>query len=206
MLSVPFARERATRAWLRALLTCLAAAGRAQQAPPEYRTQSISVFGAFLLDNIAYRPVAEPGFSAGLDLTHHFLRVPLAASLEARVSSASGSTAIERSYVFGPRVEYRLGRYRPYGDAEVGVGTIHFGPDLHSAAGYVGDKSTVIAGGVGVDIDLFRNLAAQVDFQAQHWDISPQYHQTFMPTLVTVGVYYTLPLRSFTRAGDPHYR
>lgn len=208
MLPVFPAWRRATRALSLALALSayFAISVSAQQAPTEYRTQSISVFGGFLYDNISFRPGSATGFTAGLDLTHYFRRYPLAASLEGRAGSASGTVANERSYTFGPRVEYGVRRVRPYAEFEVGIGTIHFGTALSNQLGYYADRSTIIAGGAGVDIDLFHNFAAQFDYQYQHWDTAPQTHQVFTPTVVSVGVHYTLPFRSFVRAGDPSYR
>lgn len=178
----------------------------AQRDPVQFRTQTISVFGGVLYNNIAFRPASAIGFSAGFDLTQHFLRVPLAISLELRANAAYGTTADEHSYVFGPRVSYGFGRYHPYGEFQVGLGNIHFGTALRDDEGYYGDKSAVVAGGGGVDIDLFKNVAAKVDFQAQQWDTDPRIHQVFTPTLVTFGINYTIPFRTFQRAGDPNYR
>lgn len=208
MLSAFSAWRRAARVMLvaMALPVSFIIPAMAQQAPPEYRTQALSVFGSFLCDNIAFRPGSATGFSAGLDFTHFFHRFPVAASFEGRVGSAFGNVANERSYTLGPRMEYGAGRIRPYGEFEVGLGTIHFGPALSYLQGYAGDRSTIVAGGGGVDIGILRNLAAQVDFQAQHWDTEPRTHQVFIPTQVTVGLHYTLPFRSFIRSGDPQYR
>lgn len=207
MLPVISARSRVMCAsWLAyVLLACLAPRSSAQQAPTEFRTQSISVFGGFLYDTLAFGPGSATGFSAGLDLTHYFRRIPVEASLEGRANVASGTGSAERSYTFGPRLQYRLGRYRPYGEFEVGAGNIHFGTLLVNELGYDADRSTIFAGGGGVDIDLRRNLAAEIDVQGQRWDTAPQVHQVFTPILVTIGLHYTLPFRSFIRGGDPHY-
>ena len=184
-------------------LRCIA---EAQRAPVEYRTRSVSVFGGFLYNNIGFTPASAVGFSAGVNATQHFLRVPLTVALELRANAAYGFAADEHSYVFGPRVSYGFGRYHPYGDFELGLGNIHFGPELRLEEEYYGDKSAVVAGGGGLDVDLFKNVAATVDFQAQHWDIDPRIHRVFIPTLVTFGVHYTIPFRPFHRAGDPYYK
>ncbi len=184
-------------------LTCSAAA---QRAPAEYRTQSVSVFGSFLYNEIGYRPDSAIGVSAGFDVTQHFLRVPLAVSLEVRANAAYGLTADHHSYTFGPSVAYGFGRYHPYVEFQVGLGNIHFSPAVAEDEGYFGDKSAIAAAGGGVDIEMFRNVAARLDFQAQHWDVDPTIHQTFIPALFSAGVNYTIPFRPFTRQGDPHYR
>lgn len=178
----------------------------AQRAPVEYRTRSVSVYGGFLYNNIGFTADSAVGFSAGVDATQHFLRVPLAVSLELRANAAYGFAADEHSYIFGPRVSYGFGRYHPYGDFELGLGNIHFGQDLRIQEEYYGDKSAVVAGGGGLDVDLFKNVAATVDFQAQHWDVDPRLHRVFIPTLLTFGVRYTIPFRPFHRAGDPYYK
>jgi hypothetical protein len=182
-------------------LSC-ARSANAQGDPTLYKTQSISVFGGYIRDHVDYGPGYANGVGFGFDLNQHF-RSPLTVSLEGRVNLAAGYYVIERSYLAGPRVEYRLGRIRPYGDVELGIGNIHFNPPIN--AGYSGDRSALIVFGGGIDFDLTHGFRAKADFQAQHWNISPTLHQVFTPDIATLGLTYVLPFRPFRKYGDPHY-
>jgi len=174
----------------------------AQADPAEFKTQSISIFAGYLRNNIDYYPKVDTGVAFGLDLTRH-IRFPLQPSIEGRADFASGSLANQRSYLVGLKADYRIRRFDPYVDYLVGYGTLHFNPAANQPI--LGDNSTVYSPGLGLDVDLAHHFRARIDFQHQYWNTGHTFKTEFQPSLLTLGVTYTLPFRPFHRQGEPHY-
>lgn len=89
----------------------------------------------------------------------------------------------ESTYLIGPRVEIRRGRFSPYIKTLVGLG--HFNFPYNYAQG----KYFVIAPGAGVDYNLTYNVKIRlVDFEYQEW---PQFtFGNINPYGVSVGISY----------------
>ncbi len=163
------------------------------------KPSDISTFAATSIVAPDYFPGRASGITAGLDFTRHYNR-HLAVAFEARANRASSDLLIERSILFGPRIQTNLGsRYHPYADYLVGGGTIVF---LNGSTNYHEDRSMVSSMGGGVDIDMPSHFAVRLDFQSQSWNIGKvnptQPDVTFAPTLLTVGVQYHIPFSPHT--------
>jgi len=89
----------------------------------------------------------------------------------------------ETTYLIGPRVEIRRGRFSPYVKTLVGVGYFNF------PYNYAQGKYFVIAPGAGVDYNLSYNLKIRLaDFEYQEW---PQFtFGNINPYGVSVGISY----------------
>jgi hypothetical protein len=89
----------------------------------------------------------------------------------------------ETTYLIGPRVEIRRGRFSPYVKTLVGLGYFNFPYD------YARGKYFVIAPGAGVDFNLGYNLKIRlIDVEYQAW---PQFtFGNIDPYGVSVGISY----------------
>jgi hypothetical protein len=89
----------------------------------------------------------------------------------------------ETTYLIGPRVEIRRGRFSPYVKTLVGLGYFNF------PYNYAHGRYFVIAPGAGVDYNLTNNLKIRlVDFEYQEW---PQFtFGNINPYGVSVGLSY----------------
>lgn len=89
----------------------------------------------------------------------------------------------ESTYLIGPRVEIRRGRFSPYVKTLVGLGYFNFPYD------YAHGRYFVVAPGAGVDYNLTSNLKLRLaDFEYQIW---PQFtFGTLKPYGVSVGISY----------------
>ena len=184
------------------LLFCIPLAF-AQADAPQYKTQSVSAFGGFLYDHQDFTSGYNKGFMFGMDFTRH-IHFPVQPSLEARVNLAPGSDVTEHSYVFGPVLNAQIGRFRPYGDFELGFGNIHFNRTTDST--YTRDASAVYSGGGGLEIGLDHHLRLKLDMQYQHWNLGHTAATVFTPIAASAGISYTIPFRSFRKQSDPSYR
>lgn len=160
----------------------------AQASSAASRGAGISVFGGLQFANPEYGPShTNTGGAVGVDFTR-FLHFPVQPSLDIRANFNSGPYADERSYLFGLRGVFILGRLQPYVDFLVGPGDIHFPHNV----GYVGDNSIVYNYGGGIDLGVTRNFSLRLDLQGQHWNTG---EYKFDPVLGTVGITYQIPFR-----------
>lgn len=171
-----------------------------QATPTASRSATISVFGGYLSDLPDYGPYRNNGFAFGVDYSRFFAHLPVTPSLELRANIAQGKTVNEHSYGFGPHIQYdRLGPFHPYADLLVGPGNIHF----NFPNSILGDNSIVWSYGGGLNYDLPHHLQAVIDFQGQHWKTG--HAVTLSPSLVIIGIRYTIPFRPYVRQRD-YYR
>jgi hypothetical protein len=169
----------------------------AQAIPDSYKSADISAFLGYEYADPAYGPDKNNGEGFGLNYTRYF-PIPVAPSIEARVNLTNGTDVKERTYLIGLQAKARfLGRYHPYADFLVGTGTIHFNT---RATGYIGDNSTIYNYGGGIDIELIHHLALRADIQRQSWSIGSA--AGFSPTIVLIGVHYTIPFREYKDQRD----
>jgi len=183
----------------------------AQSMVTAEKSMDVSVFGAYLYTDpdIGPRTDRGNGITAGADLTRYFgWRV--APSLEVRGNYAEAPYASESTALIGLRLKTDLRRgFHPYADFLVGGGRIVF--TQPPALGYTRDKSLVYSLGAGVNIDMYRNFAAKIDFQGQSWNMgrspsvtggSQTAHFTLVPVGLMVGVSYRIPFRPYIRQHD----
>ena len=169
----------------------------AQAVPDADKSADISAFLGYEYADPAYGSAKNNGEAFGLNYTRYF-PIPVAPSIEARVNLNNGTDVKERTYLIGLQAKARIFlRYHPYVDFLVGTGTIHF--NTH-ATGYIGDNSTIYNYGGGVDIDLIRHLAIRADIQRQSWSLGDS--SGFSPTIVLIGVHYTIPFRDYKDQRD----
>jgi len=104
-----------------------------------------------------------------------------------------GHISSQKNFLLGPKVEYPIGKLRPYADFLFGRGQI----DYHSPGFVVGDtlfistNTFVYSPGVGLDYNLTHNLAIKADAQFQHWDTPVTASGTIHPIALTLGMVYT---------------
>jgi hypothetical protein len=182
-------------------LTALALAGAhpcaAQAIPTTEKSADISAFLGYEYADPAYGPGKNNGEGFGLNYTRYF-PIPVAFSLEARANLTNGTDVKERTYLAGLQAKARVFlRYHPYVDFLVGTGTIHFNT---RATGYIGDNSTIYNYGGGLDIDLIHHLAFRADIQRQSWALGDS--PGFSPTILLIGVHYTIPFRDYKDQRD----
>lgn len=165
----------------------------AQATSTASKSADVSVFGGWQGAHPDYGPYNSYGGAFGADYTRYFRRVE--PSLEFRANFNSNIAVKEHSYVVGLRAAFPVRFVKPYADFLVGPGTIDFPYNI----GYTHDNSVVYSYGGGVDIPVYRNFAAFADVQGQHWNTDPL---TYSPSLLTIGVRYTIPFRAHVSQRD----
>jgi hypothetical protein len=167
------------------------------------RPADISAFGAFSNSQPDYGAVRNNGVTLGADYTRFFARIPIAPSLELRANVLDGSVVHELTYLGGLRATLPLrGKFRPYADALIGFGTIHYA--VAPLPGYTGDRSTVYSYGGGLDTRVTANFDLMLDAQYQSWNFGgypgpAQY--TLTPSVFSAGVVYHIPFTSRKQSG-----
>ena len=180
------------------LATLVPARLSAQARPVATKKAEISAFGMYSRVSPDWGPPGQAGITFGADYmraTHWFL-IP---SHEFRATFAPGDTVGERTIGGGLRVDHPLGRFRPYADFLVSSGVITFThPHLdirHKL--YKSDDSIVYTYGGGLEYDLTHTWAAKVDYQGEHWQLG--INQSLTPGILSFGVTYRIPFRSYSR-------
>lgn len=168
-------------------------AARGQARETATKRAGISIFGGVSRVAAGYSSDTNYGAMVGADFTRYYRR--FAPSLEVRYTDSSGSTVGESTFQGGFKVQKEFGRYQPYGDVEVGYGSITFAhPVIYASGPYASDNSFVYAGGGGLDYRLSGTVALKVDLQAQSWKLGTEANR-FTPVAVTVGVSINLPFQ-----------
>lgn len=180
-----------------AAFTCVfSSTFHAQAFSTASKSNSIDLFGGYTNANPGFGDKRDMGATFGFDFTHYFKHLPVAPSFEARSTFINGAIANERTYLFGVKAETHIGnRFHPYGGFLIGPGNIHFNQQSASSFFLIGDNSTVMSLGGGVDIDLRTRWQAKVDYQWQRWDAGSLQH--YHPSGVTFGVTYHFPFKPF---------
>jgi hypothetical protein len=170
------------------------------------RPAEIAVTGGYLYGSPKYGPDKMQGLSFGAMYTRYF-HLPVAPSLEVRANIGSTSYIKETTYLGGLRVQGQvLRKLHPYGDLLIGGGTINF--KFPASSNYTSDNSLVYNYGGGVGVDVINNVQLTGDFQYQSWNLGSEhggYNYKFNPTLLTLGVKYTIPFKSYVGSSH-HYK
>jgi hypothetical protein len=135
--------------------------------------------------------------TAGTDVTFLYFR-SFRPSFELRGTYPidGGHISSQKSFLFGPRIEYPIGRFHPYGDFLFGRGEI----DYHSPGfifgniRYISSNTFIYSAGGGLDCNITHNLALKADAQFQKWDAPVVVSGVIHPTAVTFGVVYNFDL------------
>ena len=185
-----FLRSTRNAALLLGLSAAATGIASAQAMIAAGRGAEIAPFATTTLLNPDYGPTNNIGFTLGADYTRFMRGALIVPSLEARLTSASGSTSSERSYLGGFKVGTTVFGMHPYFVLLAGTGTISF---AHPIQTYTGDTSFVYGYGGGADFKIHNNWKVRADFVQQHWNLDPL---TLTPTALSVGVAYSIPFRN----------
>lgn len=138
--------------------------------------------GGMYLNN-DFTQQGDKGLAAWIDADiTRYLGVELEAH---RGTIISPSDVGENSYLIGPRISYRRGKFMPYAKVMFGRGTI-VQDRLNESSSY-----NIYAFGGGLDYHLSRHFNVRaVDFELQKWgDFEPH---TLSPFMISVGLMYVI--------------
>jgi hypothetical protein len=174
-------------------------AARAQALPGASKIADVSVFAGYTHSNPDYGPTDNNGVTVGADYTRHFGWQRLAPAFEVRAGYNTGDLITQKTILAGVRLMTDVHRFHPYADALFGGNQLDFKfiPNPRQPS-YTSDSSFTTSYGGGVDIDVYRNFQAKVDFQAQSSNygyngLTPLGKDfTLSPTFLTIGVVYRL--------------
>ncbi len=165
----------------------------AQAAPAGSQKLQLSAFVAATGTFTGLEGGKNLGITAGADLTFlGFHRFRPAFEARGTYPIDKGQISSQKYFLLGPKVEYPLGKLRPYADFLIGRGQI----DYHAPGFVFGDtlfinsNTAVYSPGVGLDYNLTHNLAIKGDVQFQHWDTPVTASGTIHPVALTFGVVY----------------
>ena len=170
----------------------------AQANPVASKKADISVFGTYSRVTTDYGPETNNGYTFGANYTRymHWFVNP---SLEFRAKIANGPTVDEKTFGGGIRAERQFKNFHPYADFLISAGTIDFQHPNIDVRGnlYKSDDSIVYSTGIGLDYDVTSRWAARADYQFEHWSLGT--NQTLTPRVLSFGVVYRIPFRSYRR-------
>jgi len=180
------------------LLTVSAGKLHSQGTPTASKETTLSVFGAYSVIFTDREASKISGVTFGTDLSL-YAPVGFVASLETRFQIAPGSLAYDgqNTYGGGIRIDRPIKRFVPYIDFLVSYGHLSF---TNPTTTYKHDNSVVYAGGGGLEYNLTTRWAARADYLFEHWDVgttSNGLSGAFSPQIVTVGIAYRIPFRSY---------
>lgn len=161
----------------------------AQAAETAQRGAEITPFVQTTLLIPDYGPTHNIGYTVGVDYTH-FIRSIVQPSLELRMTSASGATVGEKSYIGGLKLQTSIHGIHPYFTVLGGEGVITF---THPTNNYLSDNTFIYSLGGGATINIHSQLDLRLDFTHQQWDIDTQ---TLTPVTLGVGIAYRLPFHN----------
>jgi hypothetical protein len=174
------------------LLGILAAAriAPAQALETAQRGAEIAPFAQTVLLSPDWGPTRNLGYTVGIDYSR-FIRSIVQPSIELRMTSASGTTVNEKSYLGGLKLQTpAIHRIHPYLAVLGGRGFIDFN---HATNGYTGDNSFVISMAGGARFPVTSQLDLTVEYSWQQWNIDPQ---ILNPSTLGVGVAYRIPFHT----------
>ncbi len=197
MLTPPIFRRLQRTLLLILLATFCHGAARnaeAQSISTASKAIGLSAYGGVTRISPDYGDKADYGFFVGGDAVRHFRRFEL--GLDARYVYGTGPVVGEHSFLGGLRAGKTYRRFHPYGDVEVGAGTITFGqPILFATGPYTHDNSVVLALGGGLDYDVSSRFAIKGDAQYQKWKLGSE-SNGLTPFVVSAGVVYRFPFKA----------
>lgn len=167
----------------------LSTTARGQAMVGAERGAELAPFGMATVLSPDWGPTHNLGYTVGLDYTH-FIRSIVQPSLEARLTSANGSTVNESSYSGGLKLQASIHGIHPYATVLAGRGTIKFN---YNNGNYYGDASIIYSFGGGAEFNVTPAWKVRVDYTHQHWNLNPN---TLTPTAVGIGLAYRLPFFS----------
>jgi opacity protein-like surface antigen len=171
---------------------------KAQALATAQRGAEITAFGGYMLSDpdYGYRSYNGEMFGANFTVFKHWFVDP---SIEVRYDHTSNAIISEHAFLGGPRVQKDYGRFHPYADFLIGIGTIDYNPAPLFSPNDHKDSGRNFSIGGGVDYDVTRNFSAKVDFQQQNWNLGPNPpfqatgNYTLSPRTLTFGVTYHIP-------------
>ena len=173
----------------------LASIGHAQATPTATQQLQLSAFGGLTGTYTNFEGGKNGSITAGVDLT--LLSTPYvqpALELRGTYPVKGGHVDSQFDFLIGPRVEHRVGRFRPYADFLIGRGQINYlnGGYLNQQTYvlYLSSSSTVYSPGLGVNLELTSRWGAKADFQYQSWSTPATAAGTLHPKVTTLGVIY----------------
>lgn len=169
----------------------------AQAAPAGTQKLQLSAFAGLTGTFTDFVGGKNLGITAGADLTVLTFR-SFKPSVEIRGTYPidEGHISSQKNFLFGPKVEYPIGRLHPYADFFFGRGQINYlnGGYIFENIRYISSNTWVYSPGVGVDYNLTHNIAVKADAQFQHWDTPANDSGVIHPIALTVGVVYNFDL------------
>lgn len=167
-------------------LLALSTTARGQAMVGAERGAEVAPFAMATLLSPDWGPTNNLGYTVGLDYTR-FIRSIVQPSLEARLTSANGSTVNESSYSGGLKLEASIHGIHPYATLLAGRGTIKFN---YNNGNYYGDASIIYSLGGGAEFNVTPAWKVRVDYTHQHWNLNPH---TLTPATLGIGLAYRLP-------------
>jgi opacity protein-like surface antigen len=164
-----------------AYLISLSSIGHAQALPTAVAKGSFQVGGGFSYAHPDYTPKNIQGISVfgDFDFTRH---IGVEADLHYITLITPGDLG-ETSYLAGPRFIYPKGRFKIYGKALFGTGTIVIQEVQDNPEGGAGTYFAYAIGG-GLDIQVTNHIVVRApDVEYQHWS----FQTGLTPTVLTIG-------------------
>jgi hypothetical protein len=182
----------------------LAATVYAQSVPTATQPLQLSAFVAGTDTSTYLADGKNLDITVGVDLTLPIFRM-FSSSVEVRGTYPidKGHISSQKDFLVGPKIEYPLGRLRPYADLFVGRGKI----DYHSPGyifdnfRYVSSTTIVYSPGIGLDYCFTHALAVKIDAQFHHWNTPATDSGTIKPTAITLGAVYNFDFNRGHRHG-----
>jgi len=162
-----------------------ACVGRAQSLPTAEAKASLWIGGGLTYANPDYGQKLIEGVSgfADFDFGPHL-------GIEADIHYIALVTPLdlaENSYLIGPRLLVRHGRFTLYGKALAGYGNLVI-QELQDNAGHASGFFYAYAIGAGLDIRITSRISIRAfDVESQRW---PSYGNGLSPAVVTIGAAY----------------
>lgn len=172
-----------TIGFLAAVLSATSA-GHAQALPTAVGHGALQVGGGWTYGMPDYGAKNIQGVSAyaDFDFTQH---IGVEASYH-YISLITPTDLGENSIFVGPRYVYPHGRFKFYGKALIGIGTINIQEVQDNPQGGAGNY-LAFGAGAGVDILATKHINVRaIDFEYQHWN----YQTGLTPFAITIGAAY----------------
>jgi hypothetical protein len=167
--------------------------GHAQVAPSATQQLELSAFAGGTGTFTGLEGGKNLDITAGADLTFLGLRL-LRPSFEVRGSYPidKGTISSQKSFLLGPKVEHRFGRFHPYVDFLIGRGEIDYGFGGFAVGNvlYISSTSTIYSPGGGLDYNFIHQIDLKADVQYEHWDTPVVASGVIHPVAVTLGAVY----------------
>jgi hypothetical protein len=171
----------------------------AQAVVTDGRPLEPSVFGGFTMTQTGLNGGRNLSITSGIDVGIKAYRA-YELSLEGRatVSIQSGTVVGENEALGGLRIERHMGHMHPYLNVLFGQGDLNYqsggfrGANRHI---YYKTDSQIVSVGCGAEFNLFGDVLALVDIQAQHWDSPVAPNGSIISFPIVTGFVYHLPGR-----------